>query len=135
MKVILDCNIWVSFLIGHHLSSMREILTSKSAEVYCCPQLIAEVVDVTNRDKIRRYVTDTEKDDLLCIIQAYCHNIELTHEAQSAIRDPKDLYLLSLAEAIQADFIVSGDSDLLVLGQHKSTRLIKLSEFTNLILG
>ena len=133
MKVIFDCNIWVSFLIGHHLAAMREILTSPSVEVYCCPQLIAEVVDVVNRDKIRRYVSDTEKDDLLCIIQAYCHNVELTHEAQSAIRDPKDLYLLSLAETIQADFLVSGDADLLVLGQHKNTRLIKLSEFTYLI--
>ena len=133
MKVIFDCNIWVSFLIGHHLTEMREILNSPTIAVYSCPQLMAEVVDVTGRDKIRRHVTDADVEDLLRIIRAYCHNVELVHEATSAVRDPKDLYLLSLAEAVDADCLVSGDADLLVLGQHKTTRLIKLSEFRSLM--
>lgn len=133
MKVIFDCNIWVSFLIGHHMSDIREMLTSPMVEVYCCPQLMAEVVDVTSHDKIRRYVTDAEMEDLLRIIRAYCHNVELTIEATTAVRDPKDLYLLSLAETIGANYLVSGDTDLLVLGQHKDTRLIKLSEFRGLL--
>ncbi|MBR6866945.1 MAG: putative toxin-antitoxin system toxin component, PIN family [Prevotella sp.] len=133
MKVIFDCNIWVSFLIGHHLSTVREILTSPTMEVYCCPQLMTEIVDVASRDKIRRYVTDADVEDLLRIIRAYCRNIELTHEASSDIRDPKDLYLISLAETVGADYLVSGDADLLVLDQHKSTRLIKFSEFRSLL--
>ena len=133
MKVIFDCNIWVSFLIGHYLTEVREMLTSPTMAVYSCPQLMAEVVDVTGRDKIRRYVTDADVEDLLRIIRAYCRNVELVHEATSAVRDPKDLYLLSLAETVGADCLVSGDSDLLVLGQHKNTRLIKLSDFRRLI--
>lgn len=133
MKVIFDCNIWVSFLIGHHLSDVREILTLPTVEVYCCPQLMTEVVDVASRDKIRRYVTDADVEDLLRIIHAYCRNVEFTREATSAVRDPKDLYLLSLAETVEADYLVSGDADLLVLGTHKATRLIKLSEFRGMI--
>lgn len=108
------------------------MLTSPTVEVYSCPQLMAEVVDVTGRDKIRRYVTDTDVEDLLRIIRAYCRNVELVHKAKSAVRDPKDLYLLSLAETVGADYLVSGDSDLLVLGQHKNTQLIKLSDFRRL---
>jgi uncharacterized protein len=38
--------------------------------------------------------------------------------------DPKDSYLLALAEASQADFLVTGNKELLCLKQHKSTRLI-----------
>ena len=132
MKVIFDCNIWVSFLIGHYLTEVREMLTSPTVEVYSCPQLMAEVVDVTGRDKIRRHVTHTDVEDLLRIIRAYCRNVELVHKATSAVRDPKDLYLLSLAETVGADYLVSGDSDLLVLGQHKNTQLIKLSDFRRL---
>lgn len=133
MKVIFDCNVWVSFLIGHHLPIVREILTSPTVEVYCCPQLMAEVVNVVCRDKIRRYVNDADVEDLLRIIRAYCRNVELTREAASTVRDPKDLYLLSLAENVGADYLVSGDADLLVLGQHKSSQMIKLSEFRGLL--
>ena len=38
--------------------------------------------------------------------------------------DPKDSYLLALAEASQAEFLVTGDKQLLSLKQHQSTRII-----------
>lgn len=133
MKVIFDSNIWVSFLIGHRLKDMRGILNNAAVEVYCCPQLVAEVMEVVGREKIRKYVTHAEAADLLRIMRAYCHSVELTHEADSLVRDPKDLYLLSLAETVGADYLVSGDADLLVLGNHKSTRLVKFSEFRNIV--
>jgi predicted nucleic acid-binding protein len=38
--------------------------------------------------------------------------------------DPKDRYLLALAEASQSDFLVTGDKDLLSLKHHKSTRIV-----------
>ena len=38
--------------------------------------------------------------------------------------DPKDSYLLALAEASEAEFLVTGDKELLSLKQHKSTRII-----------
>ena len=133
MKVIFDSNIWVSFLIGHRLQDMREILNNAAVQVYCCPQLVAEVMDVVGREKIRKYVTHAEIADLLRIIRAYCHSVELTRVADSKVRDPKDLFLLSLAETVGADYLVSGDADLHVLGTHKSTRLVKFSEFKSLV--
>jgi hypothetical protein len=50
------------------------------------------------------------------------------------VRDPKDLYLLALAETIGADYIVSGDADLTDLGQHKQTRVVKLADFKTMML-
>ena len=38
--------------------------------------------------------------------------------------DPKDSYLLALAEASQAEFLVTGDRGLLSLEQHRSIRII-----------
>ena len=46
-----------------------------------------------------------------------------------AIRDPKDLYLLALADTIGADYIVSGDADLTDLGQYNQARIMKLADF------
>ena len=92
MKVIIDTNLWISFLIGHQAQLVRRMLTDLRFDVYVCSRLIEEIRDV-------------------------------------ASRDPKDLYLLALADTIGADYIVSGDADLTDLRQYNQTRIMKLADF------
>ena len=132
MKIILDCNIWISLLIGHQAQSVRQILTDVRFDVYACDELLEEIHDVCSREKIRTRVTDEEMDDFFRIIYAFSHMAKIEQKAQSEIRDPKDLYLLSLAESIEADSIITGDADLLDLKQHKQTQMIKLADFRKL---
>lgn len=129
MKVILDCNIWISFLIGHQAQWIQQILTDTRFDVYVCDELLEEIHDVSSRPKIRTRISDEELDDFFRIIYAFCHTAKIKQKAQSEIRDPKDLYLLSLAESINANYIVSGDADLLDLKQHNQTKLLKLADF------
>ncbi len=135
MKIILDANIWISFLIGHRLSEIRTIVTDERFEVFVCPQLMGEIIDVANREKIRRYVPSTNVTDLLRIIRAFCHSVEIEVNTISEIRDPKDLNLLSLAETIDAIYIVSGDADLTTLCKHGNTKIVTLAEFKDLCQG
>ncbi|MBR0177031.1 MAG: putative toxin-antitoxin system toxin component, PIN family [Bacteroidales bacterium] len=132
MKIILDCNIWISLLIGHQAQLVRQILTDVRFDVYACDELLEEIHDVCSREKIRTRVTDEEMDDFFRIIYAFSHMAKIEQKAQSEIRDPKDLYLLSLAESIEADSIITGDADLLDLKQHKQTQMIKLADFRKL---
>lgn len=130
MKVICDTNLWISFLIGHQTQLVRQMLTDMRFDVYVCSRLIEEIRDVASRDKIRKHVSEKDIDDLLVIINAFCQFTTIEAEvAPTAIRDPKDLYLLALADTIGADYIVSGDSDLTDLGQHNQTRIVKLADF------
>lgn len=129
-KVIIDTNLWISFLIGHQTQFVRGLLTDFRFDVYVCPQLIEEIRDVASRDKIRSRVSLADVDDLLNIINAFCQYVAIKTEApSSAIRDPKDLYLLSLADTIDADYIISGDADLTDLGKYNQTRIVKLADF------
>ena len=135
MKVILDTNLWISFLIGHQTQLLRRVLTDVRFDVYVCNRLVEEIRDVACRDKIRKYISPTDVEDLLSVIHAFCQYVQIETEASpSAIRDPKDLYLLSLAETIGADYIVSGDADLTDLGQHRQTRIVKLADFKAIML-
>ncbi|MBR4650424.1 MAG: putative toxin-antitoxin system toxin component, PIN family [Prevotella sp.] len=135
MKVIIDTNIWVSFLIGHQSQLLRRILTDLRFDVYVCERLVEEILDVASRDKIRKHVSKSDVGDLMDIIHAFCQSVPVeTSASPSSIRDPKDLYLLSFAETIGADYIVSGDADLTDLGQHKQTKIIKLSDFKAMML-
>jgi hypothetical protein len=135
MKVIFDTNLWISFLIGHQTHLVRRMLTDMRFDVYVCSRLIDEIRDVASRDKISKYVSETDIDDLLAIINAFCQFATIEAKvAPTAVRDPKDLYLLALADTIGADFIVSGDADLTDLGQHNQTRIMKLADFKAMML-
>ena len=90
---------------------------------------------MAGRDKISRHLGPTDLDDLLAIIHAYCKFATIEADvAPAAVRDPKDLYLLALADTIGADYIVSGDADLTDIGQYNQTRIIKLADFKQLFL-
>lgn len=135
MKVILDCNIWISFLLGHQTQLVRRILTDMRFDVYICEPLLKEIQDVVGRDKIRRVVSTDDVEDLFRIIQAFCQYATPEADvATNAVRDPKDLYLLSFAESIGATYIVSGDKDLTELGCHKQTKIVKLADFKSMMM-
>lgn len=130
MKVIIDTNLWISFLIGHQTQLVRRMLTDLRFDVYVCSRLIEEIRDVASRDKIRKYVSEADINDLLAIINAFCQFATIEAEvAPTAVRDPKDLYLLALADTIGADYIVSGDTDLTDLAKYNQTNIIKIADF------
>ena len=133
MKIILDSNIWISFLIGHQTEWMKRILTDFRFDVYVCNELLDEINDVVSRPKIQSHVNDDDLEDFFRVIYAFCHLAKIEAKTESDIRDPKDLYLLSFAESIGADYIVSGDADLIVLEQHKGTRMMTLADFKNMV--
>ena len=135
MKVILDTNIWVSFLLGKRLSILREIVEMEGLDIYVSDELIGELRDVVFRPKFSGKIGIESIVNLFELINAKCHFIDGYKDAESAIRDIEDLYLLSMAEIIPADYIVTGDADLLVLKSHKGTRIITFSEFVDLVKG
>ena len=134
MKVILDCNIWISFLLSKQDCLLKRILMDTRFDIYICEELLSEIINVACRDKIRKRVSENELQQLLKIIDAFCVKTTISQIAESIIRDPKDLYLLSLAETIDANYIVSGNKDLTDLNQHLKTHIIKLSDF-KLMMG
>ena len=134
MKVIIDTNLWISFLIGHQTQLVRLMLTDLCFDVYVCSRLIEEIRDVASRDKISKHLGPADLDDLLAIINAFCQFATIEAEvAPTAVRDPKDLYLLALADTIGADYIVSGDADLTDLGSYHQSRIVKLADFKQIM--
>jgi uncharacterized protein len=61
-------------------------------------------------------------------LSVFCEDLPSGVEAP----DPKDSYLLALAEAGQAQYLVTGDKELLELGGHKATKIISPRDFAAL---
>ncbi len=130
MNVILDTNIWISFLLGKRLQNVESVFQNADVRVYVSQDLIAELVSVLARPKIRRYVSSDSIEAMWTLIRNHCYVIEDYPIADSKVRDIKDVYLLSMAQAIPADIIVTGDKDLLVLGKCGNTLILPYSEGT-----
>ena len=133
MNVIIDTNLWVSFAIGKKLSVMRTLLNRPEMEIFICKELLDEFASVSSRLKIRKYVTSDIVQETRGLMEHFCHYVPINKKAVSSIRDKNDLWLLSFAETISADFIVTGDKDLLSLRVHRQTRIVTYNEFFTMI--
>jgi len=52
-----------------------------------------------------------------------------THSIQTQCRDAKDNFLLELAVDGKADYLVTGDNDLLILQTVQKTKIIRMNDF------
>lgn len=133
MRIIIDTNLWISFTIGKRLSALEILLKNKRIEIYVCKELINEYKDVVLRPKLKKYIQPNDVSATLELISLYCYCIDIKEQAISPIRDSKDLYLLSLADTIKANYIVSGDNDLLVLKVHNHTKILDFNTFISML--
>ena len=62
------------------------------------------------------------------IIERYADYVIVTSNV-NICRDAKDNFLLSLAKDSKADFLITGDKDLLVLKQFEGVQIVTIAEF------
>jgi uncharacterized protein len=73
----------------------------------------AELERVLRYPKFR--LSSAERHELLGEYLPWCEVVEITNRCVSVCRDEKDQPFLDLAQSGKAEFLVSGDRDLLVL--------------------
>ncbi|MBO4593296.1 MAG: putative toxin-antitoxin system toxin component, PIN family [Bacteroidaceae bacterium] len=128
MKILLDSNLWISFMIGKRLSSLADVLCRHDIEVYVSEHQLNEIRCVIDRPKFNKIISSDTRYYFFEMVYDVCLMTDITIEAKSDIRDPKDLYLLSMAESVPVDFIVSGDHDLTDLKEHAGIPIITYNE-------
>lgn len=123
-KVIFDTNIWISYLIGHQLGELTELLTSQRIEIILSEQLRTELTEVTRRKKFQKYFSKEKVAELLKLMNFIGTDYEIK-EYPNICRDPKDDFLLGLIRISKAKFLVTGDQDLLELNPFEGTEIIE----------
>ena len=134
MRLILDTNILLSAFLSP-LGAPAKLLDAwerKTLTLVACDALIAELSDVAGRPFFRARLRASAAELLAAGLRDFsffCQNLPSGPIAP----DPKDSYLLALAEASQAEFLVTGDKQLLSLKQHQSTRIITPAAMVELL--
>lgn len=127
-RVIIDTNLWISFLLTKDLSKFDSIITEQKLTLLFSQELIDELVEVTQRPKFRKYFPLDEVEELLFKIRSRAIFIKVT-SIVSDCRDPKDNFLLSLALDGKATHLITGDKDLLVLENYKKIKILTITQY------
>jgi len=129
-KVILDTNLWISFLITKNHTEIDSLIFEGKVKLIFSTELIDEFLTVTSRPKFNKIFNKQDVENLLKIFDSFGKLIKVKQEI-IACRDPKDNFLLSLAVESKADFLVTGDSDLLTMKKIKNTKIVTWRVFTD----
>ena len=127
-RVIIDTNLWISFLITNEYSKLDKILSEKMITLLYSQQLIDEFIEVAQRPKFTKYFTSKDLQHLLLAISRRAQFIEVLSVVETC-SDPKDNFLLALAKDGKASHLITGDKDLLVLKKIGKTKILTLKEY------
>ena len=131
-RIILDTNLWISFLVSKDFSKLDKILFSRKCRLVFSEELMQEFLQVAGRPKFRKYFSSDDLEAILESIEAYADFVHVTTET-TLCRDPKDNFLLSLAIDSKAAYLLTGDADLLNIEKIHDTEILTISNFLHKI--
>ena len=129
MKIVLDTNVVLSAAWRDRLPErvVLHVATDPMCEWIVTEPILSEYASVLKRPKFNL------PDDLMQrwtdLIEMRTIVIPLPKTATPTLRDPADAMFLAAAIAGEADFLITGDNDLLSLKLSITTRIISTAEF------
>jgi len=132
IKIILDTNIWISFLITKDFKKLDLLIIKGEIQLLFSNELIEEFVTVSQRPKFKKYFTKVAIEELLDSFDSFGKIIEIKSDINEC-RDIKDNFLLNLAVDGKADYLISGDNDLLDMQTIQKTKIVSITDFLKII--
>lgn len=96
------------------------------------PSIIEELVDVLHRPRLRQQMI-VDPQILIDFVLSEAIQVPADVTLPGASRDPKDDKFLACAVEGAADYIVTGDNDLLTLGKYQNILIVRPADFVQII--
>ena len=128
LRLVIDTNLWISFIISKKLNLLEPTLLAVNTRILFSSELVEELQATITKPKLQKYFSENALEEMLTVFDPYIDFI--TVKSKVAIcRDPNDNFLLALAKDGKANYLLTGDNDLLNIGKYGKTIIIKISEF------
>lgn len=129
LRFVIDTNILVSsILMASSKADQALKKVRKIGLILFSENTFSELKEVLNRRKFDKYILLETRLEFLSKIKIESELIEII-ETIDLCRDPKENKFLELAISGNADFIITGDQDLLVLNLFRNIEIISVNEF------
>ncbi len=134
IKVVFDANIYLSFFLtrGETIAAIFDLWQDGLFDVYASPEIVAEVHKVSFYPKLEKYFRQDDREKLSLLFDRGVKKIYPV-ERVSFPPDPDDAIYLEAAYACKAEYLVSGDKDLLDLQKIDKTIISSPKDFVAII--
>ncbi len=130
-QVVIDTNVWISGLVfGGIPEKIIRLFVDGTLLVATSEELLSEL----RRKVIQKFpVYSRYLAALEASIREKALVVELGTRSVNVGRDPNDNLVIETALVGMAEYIVSGDKDLLVLKEHEGVKIVMPAEFIRLM--
>ena len=135
MRVTVDTNVVISgTLWGGTPRRMLDLAKSGSITIYTSLTLLNELREVLAEPKFadRLLAARRTAKELIDDYSALTEIVEPVTIAPVVLNDPDDDHVLACALVAQADYIISGDRDLLNLDNYQRIPIVNATDFLNI---
>jgi len=126
MKVILDTNVFISSFATRGLCHSVFELCLDRFEIVISSFLIKEIRNVL-KDKLK--LPEIFIKETLDYLSENATSVEVNKLLSGVCRDPEDDHIIALADSAGANYIITGDEDLLILKKFGSTQIVTPRQF------
>jgi putative PIN family toxin of toxin-antitoxin system len=123
MRVLIDTNVFISHLLSSHgagvIRGIFEAWMEGEFTLLVPEALLNEIlVTMTGKPRLSKRIPPDVLEEFLSIIQTFGEEVpRITDPVPAVTRDPKDDYLLAYALVGRADYLVTGNDDLLTINK------------------
>ena len=129
LRLVIDTNILISGLMSvNSLPQQVFDYATSQAILLISDEVQSEIENVISRPKLQKYITLERRTKFLSELSKQVERVTINQQIR-ACRDPKDDKFLELAVCGEANYIITGDADLLDLHPFQNISIIKAANF------
>lgn len=138
-RVLIDTNVLISYLLAPDSdSTIARIVEAAFEGEYILLIPDALLTELSNTIKARKHlakrISVEQAEEFVALLKAIAEALpEVSEPIPAVTRDPKDDYLLAYALFGRADYLVTGDDDLLVLAEDVGVKIVPPAEFWKIL--
>ncbi|WP_228039276.1 putative toxin-antitoxin system toxin component, PIN family [Dolichospermum sp. LEGE 00240] len=129
LRIVIDTNCFVSRLLTPN--SITAQVVRKAVDnhyILVSSETLAELENILSRKKFDSYVSSENRQKFILYLKNIAEIVDIVTPVK-VCRDPKDDKFLSLAMSGNADLIITGDKDLLLLNPYPNISILSPSDF------
>ncbi|MCP1385848.1 putative toxin-antitoxin system toxin component, PIN family [Runella salmonicolor] len=134
INVVVDANWYISACINRNSrrTLYYTVLKNTHLQIYYSAELLQEFEGVITRKKFSKIIAPNQIIRFMSLAMLFLKEVPIITKP-TLVRDSKDDYLLGICESCNADFLVTGDADLLSLETYNNTTIVTMGQFVNLL--
>jgi putative PIN family toxin of toxin-antitoxin system len=133
LRLVIDTNVLISGLLSSNSIPQKIFDYATSQATLLMSDVVqAEIENVITRPKFQKYISPEKRIKFLAVLAEKVKLILITQQIREC-RDPKDDKFLELAICGGADYIITGDADLLELHPFQNIPVLKAANFLEIL--